>query len=228
MRKGETIVSAGQTITALDLASLLSGGITELAVIKKPIVGFIPTGSELIPPGTPPQRGQNIESNAILASHLISEIGGEPLCYPIAKDVKHELREVLRQALDECDIVIINGGSSKGLEDYNTKIISEYGEMISHWVKAAPGRPFGMAIAENRPLINLSGPPAAAFYGLEWCLRPVIARAMNLPERQRPVMHMERSSYKCTKFRKTASVGRRHARHPSGSHPVPRRTNGGR
>ena len=188
MRKGETIVSAGQTITALDLASLLSGGITELAVIKKPIVGFIPTGSELIPPGTPPQRGQNIESNAILASHLISEIGGEPLCYPIAKDVKHELREVLRQALDECDIVIINGGSSKGREDYNTKIISEYGEMISHWVKAAPGRPFGMAIAENRPLINLSGPPAAAFYGLEWCLRPVIARAMNLPERQRPVI----------------------------------------
>ena len=102
--------------------------------------------------------------------------------------MKHELREVLRQALDECDIVIINGGSSKGLEDYNTKIISEYGEMISHWVKAAPGRPFGMAIAENRPLINLSGPPAAAFYGLEWCLRPVIARAMNLPERQRPVV----------------------------------------
>ena len=127
MRKGETIVSAGQTITALDLASLLSGGITELAVIKKPIVGFIPTGSELIPPGTPPQRGQNIESNAVLASHLISEIGGEPLCYPIAKDVKHELREVLRQALDECDIVMINGGSSKGLEDYNTKMISEYG-----------------------------------------------------------------------------------------------------
>ena len=169
--------------------------------------------------------------------------------------MKHELREVLRQALDECDIVIINGGSSKGLEDYNTKIISEYGEMISHWVKAAPGRPFGMAIAENRPLINLSGPPAAAFYGLEWCLRPVIARAMNLPERQRPVVSVFLTEdihapgaieFLCmlnlTKTRtahgtllvqmheipKTASVGRRHARHPSGSHPVPRRTNGGR
>ena len=185
MKKGEVIVSAGRTVTALDAASLLSGGVTELSVIRRPKVGFIPTGSELVPPGSVPARGQNIESNSVLASHLIREMGGEPVCYPIAKDVKEDLRSVLRQALDECDIVIINGGSSKGLEDYNTKIIEEYGEMISHWVKAAPGRPFGLAIAENKPLINLSGPPAAAFYGLEWCLRPVIARAMNLPRTER-------------------------------------------
>lgn len=185
MKRGETIVSAGRIITAPDLASLLAGGITELPVIRKPKVGFIPTGSELVPPGTLPGRGQNIESNSVLASHLIREMGGEPVCYPIAKDVKAELRTVLRQALDECDIVIINGGSSKGLEDYNTKIIAETGEMISHWVKAAPGRPFGLAVAENKPVINLSGPPAAAFYGFEWCLRPVIARAMNLPQTRR-------------------------------------------
>ena len=169
--------------------------------------------------------------------------------------MKHELREVLRQALDECDIVIINGGSSKGLEDYNTKIISEYGEMISHWVKAALGRPFGMAIAENRPLINLSGPPAAAFYGrmvpasrnrqsyepsrktaaCRLCIshgRYPCAGAieflcmLNLTKK-RGTAHGT-LPYKCTKFRKTASVGRRHARHPSGSHLVPRRTNGGR
>ena len=67
--KEETIVSAGQTITALDLASLLSGGITELAVIKNRSSVLFPTGSELIPPGTPPQRGQNIESMQF--SHLI-------------------------------------------------------------------------------------------------------------------------------------------------------------
>ena len=52
-------------------------------------------------------------------------------------------RQALRRALDECDIVLINGGSSKGEEDFNTEIIEEYGEMISHWVKAAPGRPMG-------------------------------------------------------------------------------------
>lgn len=100
------------------------------------------------------------------------------MCYPIVRDKKEELASALRRALDECDIILINGGSSKGGEDFNTNIIEEYGEMICHWVKAAPGRPMGVAVAENKPLINLSGPSIAAFYGMEWCLRPVIARAM--------------------------------------------------
>lgn len=178
LKKGSVVAKAGHTITALDLASLESGGITSVPVIRKPIVGFIPTGNELVTPGTVPQRGQNIDCNSTLAYHMIREMGGEPMCYPIVRDKKEELASALRRALDECDIILINGGSSKGGEDFNTNIIEEYGEMICHWVKAAPGRPMGVAVAENKPLINLSGPSIAAFYGMEWCLRPVIARAM--------------------------------------------------
>lgn len=178
LKKGTIIAKAGHIITAMDLASLESGGITSVPVIKKPVVGFIPTGNELIPPGTAPQRGQNIDCNSTLAYHMIMEMGGEPICYPIIRDKKEDLAKALKTALDECDVILINGGSSKGEEDFNTKIIEEYGEMISHWVKAAPGRPMGIAIAKNKPLINLSGPSIAAFYGMEWCLRPVIAKAM--------------------------------------------------
>ncbi len=71
MKRGETIVSAGRIITAPDLASLLAGGITELPVIRKPKVGFIPTGSELVPPGTLPGRGRGPESDFCpgIASH---------------------------------------------------------------------------------------------------------------------------------------------------------------
>ena len=205
-----------------------------------------------LPPGTPPQRGQNIESNAILASHLISEIGGEPLCYPIAKDVKHELREVLRQALDECDIVIINGGSSKGLEDYNTKIISEYGEMgksrpgaalrYGHSGKQASDqsfRPSGSCVlrlrmvpaSRNRQSYEPTRKTASCHLCISHGRYPCAGSyriSLHAEPHKKRGRHMERFSYKCTKFRKTASVGRRHARHPSGSHPVPRRTNGGR
>ncbi len=180
IRKGILAVHAGHSLTPLDLSILVNCGISEIPVIKKPVIGFIPTGSELIPPGVPPRRGQNIDSNSTLALHLIREMGGEPLCYPIVHDKKEELSHAVRRALDECDIVLINGGSSKGEEDYNTQIIEKYGEMICHWVKAAPGRPMGVAIAENKPLINLSGPGIAAFYGMEWCLRPLIARALGI------------------------------------------------
>lgn len=187
LKKGSVVAKAGHRLTAMDLASLESGGITSIPAIRKPIVGFIPTGNELVAPGAVPQRGQNIDCNSTLAYHMIQEMGGEPICYPIVRDKKEELAAALRRALDECDIILINGGSSKGEEDFNTKIIQEYGEMISHWVKAAPGRPMGVAVAENKPLINLSGPSIAAFYGMEWCLRPVIARAMRteVSERQR-------------------------------------------
>lgn len=181
LRRGALLAKAGRVITAPDLASLAAGGITSVPVVRKPKVGFIPTGSELIPAGDAPGRGQNVDCNSILAKHMILEMGGEPVCYPIVKDKKAELASAVDRALSECDIVLINGGSSKGEEDFNTRILGERGKMISHWVKAAPGRPMGVAVADNKPLINLSGPTIAAFHGLEWCLRPVIARFLGTP-----------------------------------------------
>lgn len=178
LKKGVLLARAGRTVTAADLAALESGGITSVPVIRKPRVGFIPTGDELISAGNIPQRGQNIDCNSILAEFMIREMGGEPVCYPIIRDKREKLKEIVERALVECDIILINGGSSKGEADFNAEIILGRGTAVSHWVKAAPGRPMGVAVADGKPLINLSGPTAAAFYGLEWCVRPVIARAL--------------------------------------------------
>ncbi len=180
LKKGVLLAESGHTITAMDLAALESGGITSVPVVKKPVVGFIPTGSELTAPGNIPQRGQNIDCNSTLAKYMILEMGGEPVCYPIVRDKKEDLKDIVERALAECDIVLINGGSSKGEEDFNAEIILGRGTAVSHWVKAAPGRPMGVAVADGKPLINLSGPTAAAFYGLEWCVRPVMARALGI------------------------------------------------
>ena len=87
----------------MDLAALESGGITSVPVVRKPVVGFIPTGSELTAPGNIPRRGQNIDCNSTLARHMILEMGGEPLCYPIVRDRKEDLREIVERALSECD-----------------------------------------------------------------------------------------------------------------------------
>ena len=67
LKKGVLLAESGHTITAMDLAALESGGITSVPVVKKPVVGFIPTGSELTAPGNIPQRGQNIDCNSTLA-----------------------------------------------------------------------------------------------------------------------------------------------------------------
>jgi molybdopterin molybdotransferase/putative molybdopterin biosynthesis protein len=189
LRKGDLLMRANRSIRPTDLAALIMGGITEVPVYRKPRVAFIPTGSELIPLGTVLTRGKNIDSNSLLAKTMLEEMGAVPILYPITMDDPELLRKNLLDALDEADVVIINGGSSKGCDDYNTRLLQEEGKLLFHGVAAAPGRPMGIAVIGNKPVINVAGPSLAAFYGLDWCIRSIVYRLLSLPlpKRQRVV-----------------------------------------
>ena len=187
IKEGDLVLQAGMPIRPSDLGALAMGGITEVPVLKKPIVAFIPTGSELVPAGTMPKRGQNVDSNSIMAKHMLLEMGAQPLCYPIVKDSPKEINTVLEKALKEADIIIVSGGSSKGEEDYTTKVMRDKGEVLLHGVTAGPGRPMSMAIIDKKPVINLPGPAIASYYGLDWCIRSIVNHYLGLPmiKRQR-------------------------------------------
>lgn len=176
------LIQAGTVLAGRHIALLAQGGITEIPVIKRPKVAFIPTGSELVRAGTPLSRGQNIDCNSILAKYMLEEMGAEPVCYPIVKDKKTDLENMLDTALEECDIVIINAGSSKGKEDFNTRLLREKGDLLCHEVAAVPGRPMGIAVINEKAVINLAGPPVAALYGLHWIIRSMICKWLGIPE----------------------------------------------
>ena len=160
------------------MSSLIAGGITEVPVIRRPRVGYIPTGSELVPPGTVPKRGQNIDSNSALVKGLLELYGAEPVMYEIVSDDKELLSAALNRAIAETDVVLMSGGSSKGEEDYTTRLFEEHGALLTHWVKAVPGRPMSVAFdrSTGTPLINLSGPPAACLNGMLWCVNAVVGK----------------------------------------------------
>lgn len=186
---GDLVVPAGKQITASDMAAMATAGISEVEVFKKVSVAFIPTGNELVPAGQKPERGQNIDSNSILVKQMIGEYGGECVCFDIVRDDYEALQQAVDRALEISDIVIINGGSSKGSEDYNTKIITERGNLLFHRVAAGPGMPMAAAAAEggSKLLVNLPGPTVGAFYCLEWFIKPIMAAAMSMnpaPRRQ--------------------------------------------
>lgn len=155
-------------------------------VFAKPKVAFLPTGSELIPLGATVKRGCNIDSNSILAHNLLREMGAEPLCYPIVPDRPENVAAALDRALEEADVVLLNGGSSKGEEDFNARLLEERGSALFHWVAAAPGKPMCVALIGNKPVINLPGPPLAVLYGMDWCIRAIVHRLLHtpLPRRQ--------------------------------------------
>lgn len=185
IQEGDCIVESHLPLQPVDLAGLVMGGVQTVPVIKKPVVAFIPTGNELIAPGSKPARGQNIDCNTILAENMLRQMGAQPLCLPIVRDDLARLEQVLQQALQQADIVIINGGSSKGGEDYNARLLKEYGDVLCHGVAAAPGKPMCIAIINGKPVINLPGPALSAFYGMDWCVRSIVCRYLSIPVPQR-------------------------------------------
>ena len=181
LRKGAKLIEPGLPLRPTDLAALAMGGWDQVTVLRRPRIAFLPTGSELIPIGAPMQRGKNYDTNSLMVRLTLEEMGAECVPFPIVPDIPAALRNALHQALEEADVVILNGGSSKGGEDFNARLLDSEGELLFYGVSAVPGRPMGAAILRGKPVINLAGPALAAFYGLEWCIRPLVCRWLGLP-----------------------------------------------
>ncbi|MDO5696045.1 MAG: molybdopterin molybdotransferase MoeA [Eubacteriales bacterium] len=172
--EGAPIVPAGRRLTATDLAALAMGNVGTVAVRKRPVVAFIPTGSELVSVGTALQRGQNVDANSILAEHLLRSFGAEPVMYPVVRDEPEAIMAAVRTARASADIVIVNGGSSKGEEDFGVRLQAEYGRLLFHWSEAGPGRPVALASVDDAPVIVVPGPVYGCFNVLHWFLYPII------------------------------------------------------
>lgn len=185
IKEGCLLAKKHRELRPFDLACLAMGGVTQVEVYQKPRVAFLPTGSELVPLGAPINRGNNIDSNSILAKNLLREMGAQPICYPIVADRWTDVSVALENALAQADVVIMNGGSSKGEEDFNARMLEQRGAALFHWVAAAPGKPMCVALIDNKPVINIPGPPVAVLYGMDWCIRAIVNRMLHKPMPQR-------------------------------------------
>lgn len=173
----DLIVEADMPIRPSDIAALAMGGCSMVPVRKKPRIAFIPTGTELIPPQMRPKRGQNIDTNSLLIRETLRALGADPIIFPIIIDDNELLEKTLDDALLSADVVVLNGGSAKGGEDYNASLLERKGLLLHHYVAAAPGRPLAVGIINDKPVINLPGPTIAAFFGADWCLTAIVCRA---------------------------------------------------
>jgi molybdopterin molybdotransferase/putative molybdopterin biosynthesis protein len=181
VREGNLLLTKGRRLNPCDLAVLATGGYTHVSVCKKPVAVVIPTGNELVARGVKPNRGQNIEANTVMLGAMLDEMGAEAICMPVVRDDPAEISSVIKSALKKADIVVVNGGSSKGGEDYGTLMLRGMGSFLFHGVAAAPGRPLSVSIIDNKPVINLPGPPPAAFNAAEWFLKAIVAYCLKQP-----------------------------------------------
>jgi molybdopterin molybdotransferase/putative molybdopterin biosynthesis protein len=180
LRRGALIAGRGTRLIAADVVAIAMGAVDVVEVYRRPKVVFIPTGSELIPLGGVPARGQKVDCNSVLAGHMLREMGAEAVVYPIARDDPGVLAEALEGALREADVVVLCAGTSKGGEDFSHALLAERGELVCHGVAMAPGKPLAIAIVDGKPVVNVAGPPMACFNGLDWCVRTVVSSFFEL------------------------------------------------
>ncbi|MFN3740758.1 MAG: molybdopterin biosynthesis protein [Thermodesulfovibrionales bacterium] len=183
---GELILSKNERITAFHIGALIASQNTEVWVWKRPVVAIIPTGTEIVEPGSELKRGNIIEFNSRFLGGLIEETGSEYRRYAITPDDKETLKRQVMKACSESDLVMIIGGSSLGREDLTADVVNEIGEVIVHGVNIKPGKPVLLGIVNNKPVIGIPGYPVSAFIAFELFVKPLlfILQGIEPPEEQ--------------------------------------------
>lgn len=172
----EMILPSFHVIRAIDVSVLLSAGIHKISVIRRPVVGIIPTGDEMIDYTDQPEDGRIIETNSWMFENLVKENGGIGKRYPIVKDELEQIKRAVSKAVDECDIVIINAGSSAGRDDYTIHAVAELGEVLTHGVAIKPGKPVILGSIKDRPVIGLPGYPVSSYLTFTEFVIPMMNR----------------------------------------------------
>ncbi|MBP9989189.1 MAG: molybdopterin biosynthesis protein [Ruminococcus sp.] len=171
---GDMIAPTGTVVTPSLCGAFLAGGVTSVNVKKRPLVGIIPTGDEIVEPKENPEKGEIIEFNSTIFSSMLREWNAESKIYEIVKDKKDLLAEAISKAADECDAVLVLAGSSAGRDDYTSTIISQLGDVIIHGVAAKPGKPAVLGIIGNVPVVGLPGYPVSAIVVMDEFVKPLV------------------------------------------------------
>jgi molybdopterin molybdotransferase len=190
-KKGECVFSPGRRISAQDAGVLAACGCAAVTVAKKPVVGIISTGNELIPVTVVPGPGQVRDANASMLAAYLTEYGCIPRLYGIIADEREAFESILAHALPECDVVLLSGGSSKDDRDMTAAVIASMGEVLVHGIAIAPGKPTIIGRIAGKPVFGLPGHPASAFVVLIAIVRPLMDRMLGIPK---PIQRMERAT----------------------------------
>lgn len=171
---GEMILHGLMEITPAAIGAMIAGGVLELEVFAKPVVGIIPTGDEIIPPCKNPKPGDILEFNSSIFSAMLASWGAEPKIYPIVPDQYEQIRDTVEKAAEECDMVILNAGSSAGRDDYSADAIREAGEVLVHGIAIKPGKPAILGCRGAVPILGVPGYPVSGIIVIEELLRPLV------------------------------------------------------
>ena len=184
---GEMILPSRTEISPSAVGAMLAASVLECEVCRRPVVGIIPTGDELVEPCSDPGPGDIVEFNSSIFSAMLRGCGGEPVELGIVRDEIEALDAAVGGALERCDILIITGGSSAGERDSVSRVISARGRLLFHGLAMRPGKPAMLGDIGGKPVFGLPGHPGAAYFTARLLVAAQIRSMLGLEAQPRRV-----------------------------------------
>ena len=190
----ELIVPENHKIRPVDIGAIISGGHVTVPVRRRPTIVIIPTGSELVEPGSELEKGNIIEFNSFVLSALVHEWGGETVRIGPVPDEIAEIKKAVREGCAIGDLVVVNAGSSAGSADFTVRAVEELGEVIQHGINIKPGKPVILGWVRNTPVLGIPGYPVSAFITFNIFAKMLICSLLGneLPEPEYMTARMSR------------------------------------
>ena len=193
-RAGAVLLPAGTRLDAAAVGLLASAGVTVVPVRRRPRVGVLVTGDEVVAPDAAPlPPGKIYDANQTLLLSRLAELGFPDAVGARVGDDPKRAAEAMKGLLETCDLLLTTGGVSVGAKDILHQALPLLGAEQVFWkVKLKPGSPALFSRYRGKPILSLSGNPFAAFTTFELLARPLLAALSGepglLPERKRAVL----------------------------------------
>jgi molybdopterin molybdotransferase len=176
IQKGRIVLSTGRLLRPQEAGLLAAAGKSRVRVFKKPVIGIISSGDEVVPVERVPGSGQIRDMNSYTLAGQIQAAGGVPVGYGIVRDSYDELHEKCSAALCASDMVLVSGGSSVGARDFTIDVFNALpdSQLLVHGISISPGKPTILARAAGKPLFGLPGHVVSAMVVFSTVVQPFI------------------------------------------------------
>ncbi len=196
-KKGDKLLKSGKLLRPQDIGIITSAGHDTVNVFKKPRIGVITTGNELVMSKSEINGAKIINSNYYTLKALVESTLAVPELTHCVDDAQ-KVKEQIEIFLESCDAIITTGGTAISKGDVVVDVVDEMGEVLIHGAAIRPGKPFGFGVINGTPIFMLSGYPVASMVQFDIFTRNYLLKMQNI--------HKEFPIIKKTASRKIAST----------------------
>ena len=182
VRAGDVVLDVGTGLGPAHLGVCTSLGVYAVEVHRRPRVGVMSTGDELVDRPGPLGVGQIRDSNRHTLLALVASTGAVGVDLGVVADDEAAIRAALLEAATSCDAIIMSGGVSMGDFDYVKSVLDEIGDMRWMQVAIKPAKPLAFGTVDGVPVFGLPGNPVSSMVSFELFARPGIGRLMGRPD----------------------------------------------